>query len=268
MKTLVYQYWDGPLRSGNENGAKMMAEYAKRIGADYKFEHNANWQKDLGKYTAYYGCFKPIFDEEMSQYDYVLFADTDVVPVDGLTENIFDQFIGTDLEIGICEEWNQPAQRAQNSGRISNRSDNIWCEIIESRYPYAKMPRTKEGWPRVFNSGVVVYSKAGMQKFRDTFVDFKTYIQWVIDSGIDSFYQCDQPYLHGMLEIGKFNWTVMDYKWNSSVHHKDGGQGNHGINDLRKEDTNFVHIQLRGADWYDRDTVYRVVNMKKEFWRL
>lgn len=268
MKTLVYQYWDGPLRSGNESGSRMMEQYAKRIGADYKFELNPQWQKGLGKYTPYYGCFKPIFDEEMSQYDYVLFADTDVVPIDGLSESIFDQFIGTDVEIGICEEWNQPAQRAQNEGRISNKNDNIWCKMIEDKYPYVNLPRTKEGWPRVFNSGVVVYSKAGMDKFRETYVDFKEYIQWVLDSVGAGFYECDQPYLHAMLEIGKFNWIVMDYKWNSSVHHQANGSGNHGINDLRKEDTNFVHLQLKGADWYDYDTTWRVTNLPVSQWGL
>lgn len=269
MKTLIYQYWDGTLKSGNEAGSKMMKKYAETISADYIFELNPRWKTDLGKYSPYYGCFKPIFDKEMSQYDYVLFADTDVIPIENLRENIFDQFINTDVEIGICEEWNQPAQRALNEGYISNINDNLWCSIIESKYPHAKMARTKEGWPKVFNSGVVVYSNKGMQKFRETYIEFKDYVKWISEAKLPGFYECDQPYLHAMLEIGKFNWTIIDYKWNSSVHHKSiPNRKEKVINDLRNNRANFVHIQLQGADNYDYEKTWRVANLPVKDWKI
>ena len=267
MRKLIYQYWDGTLTPGNEAGSKMMKQYADRIGADYKFELNPKWRTDLGAYTAYYGAFKPIFDSEMSQYDYVLFVDTDVIPVDSLTEDIFDQFIGTDVEIGICEEWNQPAQRAKNVGHINNKYDNIWINTLKSKYPDINFPLTPEGWPKVYNSGVVVYSKKGMDKFRENYVNFKTYITWMNAAGLTKFYECDQPYLHAMLEVCKFNWITMDYKWNSAVHYTPGTSGSkRPVIDLRNNRANFVHIQLRFGDCYDYDTTWRVANLPVDLW--
>lgn len=267
MKTLVYQYWDGNLTPGNKAGQEFMQEYAERIGSDYIFEHNPKFRTNLGKYSPHYGAFKPIFDKVMQEYDYVLFADTDVIPVDGLTENIFDQFVDTDIEIGICEEWNQPETRQKYPGHISNSADNKWCDLVESTWG-GKMPRDEQGRPRVFNSGVVVYSKAGMKKFREKHIPFPQYVQKIMSSGLAGFYQCDQPYLHAMLEVCGFNWIVMDYKWNSSVHYAAGtGGNNRPVTDLRNGRANFVHQQLSAADHYDKDTVWRVTNLPVSEWR-
>ena len=105
MKTILYQYWDGNDTSGNRAGVSAMKKYADTIGSEYLYEHNPRFVTNLGQYYPHYGSFKPIYDEKFKDYDYILFADTDVFPIDGLKENIFEQFYETDFEIGICEEW-------------------------------------------------------------------------------------------------------------------------------------------------------------------
>ena len=266
MKTLIYQYWDGPTTSGNEAGRKAMKEYADRIGADYLYEHEPKFVTNLGKYSPHYGSFKPIFTESFYDYDYVMFADTDVFPVDNLKENIFQQFASTDYHVGICEEWNAPDARVKHTiGGINNYWDDLWVKRIENTFS-VEMPRTDKGLPRVYNSGVVVWSNYGMLNAKHKFIKFDQYVNMFKD--FPSFYTCDQPYLHAMLEVCKFKWKTMDYKWNSSVHYKPGTKGeDRPVNDLR-DDANFVHIQLNKADNFSEETLSRVTNLPVSEWQI
>ena len=268
MKTAIYQYWDGAPTTGNTSGSKAMKKYAYAIGADYIYEDNPRFITNLGQYSPHYGAFKPVFDDIFKQYDYVLFADTDVFPIDNLQINIFDQFLKEpDIEIGICEEWQQPEMRKRFPGDIDNRNDEKWVSLIENTWN-VKMPRTDNGLPRVFNSGVVVYSRQGFDKARKSFVDFHKYVNTILTNGIPSFYTGDQNYLHAMLQVCGFKWKIMDYKWNSSVHLMPGTSGsNRPVNDLRN-DPYFVHIQLRGADHFDEETLYRITNKPLNEWNF
>jgi len=267
MKTIIYQYWDGISTPGNAAGVAAMKEYANRIGAEYLYEDNPRWQTNLGKYSPHYGAFKPLFTESFYDYDYLLFADTDVFPVADLNENIFEQFYNTDIELGICEEWQQPEVRKKhNLGGINNANDEFWVELIEKNWP-VKMPRAENKAPRVYNSGVVVYSNGGMKKARKNFIDFKTYVKFINAHQLPPFYTCDQPYLHAMLEVCDFKWKTMDYKWNSSVHYVPGTKDPRPVNDLRNN-SNFVHIQLRNADNYNTDQLYRITNLPVKEWDL
>lgn len=267
MRNVIYQYWDGPTTSGNDAGVAAMAEYASRIGADYVYEDNPRWQTNLGNYSPHYGAFKPIYTEKYHEYDHVLFADTDVFPILNLEENIFEQFYDTDIEIGICEEWQQPeVRKIHNLGGICNANDEKWVSVIESLFN-VKMPRADNGAPRVYNSGVVVYSNAGLIKAKKKFKKFSHYVDIINSKGFPPFYTCDQPYLHAMLEVCGFNWKTMDYKWNSSVHYVPGTKDPRPVNDLR-DNANFVHVQLRNADNFSAKKLETIVNNPVKEWNL
>jgi hypothetical protein len=269
MNTLIYQYWDGEIKPGVKAGSEYMKEYAKNIGSDYLFEDNPKFITDAGKYSAYYGAFKPIYDETFHKYDYILFVDTDVIPVKNLKENIFEWFYQhPDVEIGLCEEWDQPITRKLSTDRsINNKNDELWVKIIESKWN-VKMPRTVDGLPKVYNSGVVVYSKNGLKKAKQNFIDFNLYIELMKKNGIENYYSIDQPYLHAMLEVCNINWITMDYKWNSSVHYKSGTRGeNRPVEDLRSN-SNFVHVQLKGKHHFSSEKLYRIANMTVDMWDL
>lgn len=262
MKNLIYQFWEGNLSTGNAAGVQLMEEYAKRIGVEYVFELNPTWpkearvqRKNLGRYNPHYGAFKPIFDLSFDDYDNILFCDTDVVPVDICNENIFEEF---NEEIGICEEWMQPSLRTKhNMGGINNANDNRWYDVIQKNYGF-ELYRDSVGRPRVFNSGMVLYSKEGREKARQCFKDFKQYCDLMSRSGLPPFYQGDQNYLNAMLP--QFDWQLMDYKWNSQIFFKPDTNGdNRPINDYREQPC-FVHVQLRGADNYDIGRLRKVVN--------
>lgn len=262
MKAVIYQFYEGPIGDGDRNGVELMKEYADRIGADHVFELDPSWpeeakikRENLGKYNAHYGAFKPIFDSAYDDYDYILFADTDVVPRN-TNENIFDE-IGK-AEIGICEEWMQPDIRSQISQfGISEANDLKFHDIIQQFYGL-QMLKDYKGRHRVFNSGCVVYSQKGRKKAQVVFKDFKQYVD-LIAANLPDFYQGDQEYLNAMLP--QFMWKKLDYKWNSQVFYQPGTRGvePRPISDYTDEKTNFVHIQLNGAGDYSMEQIKEVI---------
>ena len=266
VKNLIYQYWDGNILPGCTAGSENMKRYAERIGADYLFEHNPKFVTNLGRYSPHYGSFKPIYDKNFHKYDNVLFTDTDVFSVDGLEENIFENF---NAEIGICTEPFQPKQREKVPGMISKASDEKWGALMKSKWG-KEMPRTPEGLLKVYNSGVVMYSKKGLISAKEKFVPFKEYVDLITKGGVPSFYTADQNYLHAMLTVADMDYVELDNGWNSYVHqyHADVSKQNISINDSRTKDTKFVHIQLRSADHWDAATQERITNLPQDKWRI
>lgn len=262
MKNLIYQYWDGPMNSGTEYGRQNMKEYAERIGADYVFEENPCWRTDLGRYSPHYGGFKPLYVEEYQEYNNVLYADADVFAVDGLEESIFDGF---SHDVGICEETFQPEYRGWMKGAICRANDERWTQAVDKKWNVS-LPRTPEGIPRVFNSGVVLWSNAGMAKARERFVPFKEFVDFVAQAGCPSFYGADQNYLNAMLEVCDFDWTIMDAGWNEFFHQVRYPDGSHPLREVRNENTKFVHVQLRGADHWPSDKLWKATNRPLEEW--
>ena len=266
MRNVIYQYWDGELTPGVKAGVVAMEKYAGAIGAEYIFEFNPRWQTDLGKYSPHYGAFKPLFDDRFDDYDYILFVDTDVIPTDNCKENIFEQFYDVpDVEVGICEEWMQPEIRRRVSvGGINSANDNIWANSVNAVWS-VQVPRTDNNLVRIFNSGVVVYSKAGRLKAQQSFVPFNQYKVLVETLRLPAFYTCDQPYLHAMLGVCKFNYVIMDYKWNSVVCYEPQTADPRPVNDYR-DNANFVHVMLNGKHHFDHDKLWRVANNPVEEW--
>jgi len=261
---LIYQYWDGDIRIGCEAGIDCMSAYADRIGAEYLFEHNPRFVTNLGSMSKMYGMYKPVYDESFHKYDNVLFADTDIFPVDGLTESIFDGF---DADVGICTEEDQPRLRLNTEGRITHASDEAWAKLAKKIWG-VDVPRTKDGLMKVYNAGLVLFSRAGLQKARDRFIPFKEYMNAIIDSGagLPAFYTSDQCYLHVMLDFVGMDWVELDNGWNSYIHYiKQNGEPR-AINDTRTEATKFAHIQLAGADHNDAEWHWRITNLPQSEW--
>ena len=268
MKAVIYQFWEGNLSTGNEAGVKLMKEYADRIGVEHVFELNPSWPSDarikrqnLGRYNPHYGAFKPLFDVSFDNYDYILFCDTDVVPRKTY-EHIFGEFMqmamDDQVEIGICEEHMQPELRSKyNMGGINSKNDLRWHDLIKQRYG-TEMAKDAKGRHRVFNSGCVMYSALARKKAQEKFVDFKDYCSYMAQSGMPPFYQGDQNYLNAMLP--HFKYGIMNYKWNSQVFFEPNTTGDYRpISDYTNDETNFVHVQLRGADNYNMARLKKVI---------
>ena len=130
-----------------------------------------------------------------------------------------------------------------------------------------EVPRTDEGLVRVFNTGMVLYSKQGRLKAQKDFDKFDNYIRLVRNAGLDSFYTCDQPYLHAMMYAKGFDVQEMNNNWNSYVHGtRDIHHEKRYIVDHRTSETKFVHCQFPGADNMNEEQLLRVVNLPREEW--
>ncbi len=241
-----------------------MKTYADRIGAEYLFEHNPRFVTHLGGYSPHYGSFKPIYDESFHKYDNVLFADTDVFAVGGLAENIFEGF---NSDIGICTEPDQPKLRINTAGRITSERDEGWAKVVEGKWN-TRLPRAAEGLLKVYNSGVVLYSNAGLLAARERFIPFAEYVDAITSAGIIAFYTSDQSYLHAMLDIAHMDWVELDNGWNSYIHYARQGKEPRFVNDTRTKNTKFVHVQLAGADHLDAETHWRIVNLPQDEWNI
>lgn len=263
MKNLIYQYWDGTILPSCKAGSENMKKYAHRIGAEYLFEDNPKFVTNLGGYTTHFGAFKPIYTESFYDYDNVLFADTDIFVVDGTKENIFDVPHG---EIGLCTEEFQSKARQHSTSGINTKNDERWASLIHSKWN-VNLPRTKEGLLKVYNSGVVLYSNEGLLKAKKYFIPFKEYVDLINSYKLPGFYTCDQPYLHVMLQIAKMNYVEMNNDWNCFVHNIGNGKAKiRYVNDMRTKTTKFVHIQLRAADHFSPEQLWKITNRPIEEW--
>lgn len=267
MTNLIYQYWLGTPGIGVQHGVENMKAYAKRIGAEYEFATNPGWAQKYcsPKHAQYYNAFEPIWSDRFSEFDKILFVDTDVFAVDGLDESIFDQDIA---EIGICDEPHKEISHLTTRSAINTAQDEKWNKVIAQRFG-KEMPRNDDGNLKIFNSGVVVYTPEGREKARKNWVPFSEYINAAQSSGLNRFYSIDQNYLHAMLMIGEHDYTVMHNGWNSYVHYDgDSNTVPRAVIDTRTEETKFVHVQLRGADDRDGDWHSTVVNRPVAEWDL
>lgn len=262
MKNIIYQYWNGTIRKSARAGVENMKKYAQRIGADYRFDENPKYFKNLNASASkYYDCFRPIYDEAFHEYDNVMFADTDVFAVQDLKENVFDALTG---EIAMCTEPFQPKQRQITLGRITTQKDELWARVVKDKFG-GTLPRDEDNLLKVYNSGVVLYSNTGLLKAKEEFVPFNDYIKEM--QHIDVFYTLDQPYLHAMVYSTSIDFQELDNGWNSYIHGtKDKFQPKRRIMDWRNENTKFVHCQFPGADDMSEEQLLKVVNLPRDQW--
>lgn len=265
MKTLVYQYWIGKMEQCAVEGKRAIEKYAKKIGSDYRFELNPTWASYLGSHCAsHMSALRPVFDKEFHKYDKVMYIDCDIFPVDNLTENIFECDSG---EMAVCEELHQPKMRLE-SGRSK---DEQWAKRVKQLYN-KKMPRNKNGLIRVFNSGLVIYSREGMKKALKTFIPMQQFINDFHPHFSRPLYYRDQAYIHAMLVVGEMDWRTLDNGWNSQVHWapktKPYSKGMRPVIDCRTKNTKFVHIQLSGSGNWGYNKLWRVVNLPVKDWNL
>ena len=267
MKNLIYQSWLGANNlPGTQASVDNMRAYAERIGAEYIFKTNPTWANSKCSYPQYYSAFEPIYGEQFEQYDNILFCDTDIFAVDGLTENIFDQEIA---DIGICRELHKEITRGKGEGINNNKTDRLWNSWLFKKYN-KNMPLNENGDMKVFNSGVVVYTRQGREKARERFKPFQEYIDLIKLSSLGRFYQLDQNYLHAMMVIGELDITEMDPGWNTYIHYAgNAAKVPRPVFDGRDQwNAKLIHVQLRSADHHDAGWHYNIVNKPQSEWTL
>lgn len=265
MKNIIYQYWKGPLKSGVLYSTRLMKEYAERIGADYRFDHNIEIASKLVDIAIYYEPANPLVDKTFDDYDNVALVDIDVFPVDGLSHNIFEAIGSADA--AICTEPEQPYFRSiYNVAGINFENDKRWASILKQTWNVDYSFDTSQR-PLVFNTGVVILSKNGIKKIRSTWPSFQEYVNVMRKSKLPNFYNLFQDYFSAFIHKQDFKFVNLDNGWNSYVH-KLGSHPTAKVNDTRTSNTKLVHVMFRTADDWPEDALWRVTNLPVLEWKL
>ena len=263
MKNLIYQYWKGPMKPGVAASTALMKAYADRIGAEYRFDHNITIAGHVVNVPIYYEPANPLISAEFDVYDNVALVDIDVYPVEGLDDSMFALLDGEDA--GICTEPKQPYFRTiYNSGGINSAIDKQWADRCEKRWG-VKYPTDELNRPEVFNTGVVVISKAGLQKMKKTWPSFQEYVDNM--QGFPRFYTLFQDYFSAFIHSSGFNLKRLPNEWNCYMH-KVGAHPNAEIGDNRPPNAKLVHVMFRTADDWPDVALYQVTNKPVNEWQL
>ena len=163
---------------------------------------------------------------------------------------------------------NPPRTKVKTIGKnINKKSDERWARAVESKYG-ATMPRDADGYLKVYNAGMVMFTNKGMQLAREKFVPFQEYMDYIRACGLGRFYSVDQNYFHAMM-VTHSEYTEMDNGWNNYVHGVRGPLASQDpVNDSRNELTKFVHIQLSGADYFNNEQLYNITNSARSEWNV
>ena len=257
MKTLIYQYWHGDLLPYSALSRDMMADYARKVGAEFRFIPNPTFFKRR-KRDLYVDSMRPIFDTDFHGYDRVLYVDGDVYPTDTCSRNVFDEPIG---DLAMVEEAHQPALRENSTSRINGRNDQRWARWMKRIYGI-DVRRDEAGRPRVYNAGVILYSGEGMRKAFKAFPNYRRYGQIMRLIRLPRFYTFDQNYLNAATAMDGLEFTALDPVWNSQVH-MIGNGAEATLRDERDAATQFAHIQLRGRSSMTRGDMQAIIDQKK-----
>lgn len=237
MKTLIYQCWFGPRPTYSLVSERLFRAYAERISADYLFSDQPINKSCFHK--QYFGTLRPVFDLALHTYDAVLFVDMDVIPIEGISDNIFDDLEG---DFMMVEEVDQPRLRKNMAGKINSENDLKWASVIKKAYRI-EVPRAVDGAPKIYNSGAVLFSGDGLAKLRSELPSIALYQMRMALRGLPRFYLLDQNYIGAFLPHKSFNFRELDSKWNSQVTSVSTQNGETKLLDYRTPETRFIHMQ-------------------------
>ena len=260
-KNLIYQVWAGAPRPGCKLSERLFRVYAERVGADYRLDIDPNIAGRTCDVPMYFECLNPMLDPSFLKYDKILVVDMDVFPVVD-AENIFQEDV---KDVGICTEPFQGIYRESVTigGHINKKNDERWATRCKSEYS-VELPRDEKNHLKVYNAGMVLFTKVGLQKCIDNFIPFQKYINTMADLG--RFYSVDQNYFHAMM-CRHLDYSELSNDWNCYVHGILGPLGEQeSIHDGRSDFPQFVHIQLSGADYFKDDKLDRITNEPQEKW--
>ncbi len=241
-----------------------MEKYAATIGAQYRCDFDPNIAGKACDVPMYFEWLNPLLDDTFLAYERVLVVDMDVFAVEGLQEDIFAESVS---EIGICTEPFQPEYRATAPGPICRVNDERWAEEVRANWG-VRMPREEEtGRLKVYNAGVVLFTRAGLLKAREKFIPFQIYVDRMRKAKLPRFYTVDQNYFHAMLFVAGIPYTELHNGWNSYIQYTGPRDVSpRPVHDERTKQTKFVHIQLSGADDFDSEKLWRITNCTFSQW--
>jgi len=254
MKTLIYQFWSGKMPEYARASRHLFKDYARSIGAEYRFDENPRFFRV--RYARYYHSLRPVFDADFHAYDRVLFADMDVFPVEELRRNVFDEPVD---HVALVQEPEQDELRKIRVGNINLENDRRWAAYVERKWNL-NVPRGPAGNPDVFNTGVILYSRSGMEAGRALFPSPRSYMFWMKIKRFPWFYRIDQNYLSAFAFLPGMRFSRLNQDWNSQIFSTPLAAGGMRHDDFRTPDSALVHFQYYRRNKMNVEEILAMVN--------
>ena len=246
MKRLVYQVYIGKKSKLYDYCTKSVADYAKRIGADYVVQRTPilmikpdPFQTNRSKESyEKYGGFLPIYEKEnafsyLKSYDQIAIIDADVYVRPECTESIFDA-AGTDVDFAGVLEREMPCT-SQYVAKIANYSR------MQYGAPsiYYMFDWQHKGGANFYNMGIMVINKSIEKYLRGEtphqFLKrprFKAFID-----GMGAWkWSTDQTLLNVWVKEENMKVSNLPFKWNGLFT---------GIKMDKIKECNFIHFFLK-----------------------
>ena len=208
---LIYQYYVGrEVPEFAKISRFSFTEYADKYGHEYLFSEKRFLPEQKSE-SLEYGCryfditriyMDPFFDD----YDYVLFADCDVI-AHLRSPDIFD------FKPKHIAGWSEQKHPQGNTGPGYSKGTENFSQI-ESSFKDFGAPlidsTSKHSPTRILNSGVLIFSKEARILAREKFDDWKLWYErdyplWIT---------LDQLYLSAMFNKYEFDVLEIDNRWN------------------------------------------------------
>lgn len=208
MNNLIYQSYLTNKRPAEYvlKSSESIRSYSARYNTDYIFTRNTKQDINLNnRYHLYYNILD-IMDPFYDQYDNILYIDCDVY-ADPTAGNMFNMVEPLTDVVAVPE--NQPT----GSHNIPGFWKDPHAKEFEEKYARFNCPTPYDSQGRVeqLNTGVIIFTKKGRIKMRETFEDWKP---WADDPNGDAVLNTDQPFICGMFVKHKFNVKRLGDEWN------------------------------------------------------
>ena len=246
MKRLIYQVYTGKKSKLYDHCTKSVAEYAKRIDAEYIVQKTpilmikpdpfvTNRSKE--SYEKY-GGFLPIYEKEnafayLKSYDQIAIIDADVYVRPECTESIFDA-AGTDVDFAGVLERDMPTTAAYTQKLANYTRMQYGMNTLNHMFDW-KHPAGAD----FYNMGIMVLNKS-IEKYLhgDTAHQFlrRPKFKPFIDGMGAWKWSTDQTLLNVWVKDEKMKVKNLSFKWNGLFT---------GIEMSRIKECNFIHFFLK-----------------------
>ena len=182
-------------------------DYAKKCGADYHFEKDLKLEGADPKVSMHrYFNILQVLDPECDKYENIFYLDCDILP-DARAKNIFAMI--------KPDDWIMASKEDRGYNTVYGPAFHVVIDVIKkfkSKYLRMDCPLPTDGRNIIqYNTGVVVFTKKGRIKLRESLEDWKKLAN---DLDGSPSLNNDQPYLNGMFVKYDIPVREIGWRWN------------------------------------------------------
>lgn len=186
--------------------------YADKYNADYIFTRNVKLPGFDAKKRmhTFYNILNIIYNDWYDQYDDIFYVDCDII-ADKDADSIFEIEKSKYIDIIAVPERNIQGASFGPAFTVASSTDAKEFTKQYKKFGVDILLNGKRKQINQYNTGVVLFTKKGRKKFRDS-VPYDNWLAWA-EAPRPSVAN-DQPYLNAMWDLYKFNIISLGDEWN------------------------------------------------------